>query len=104
MRKHDTESQVIAFVAVFLTIIGFIIALFIRRDDRYVMYYAKHGLVLFIFQVIIAFVTSIAFFNFFTIPLWIVFLIAWIWCWINALSGETRPTPLVTHFAEKIDF
>lgn len=104
MKRYNNDSKLFAFLATFFTIIGFIVALLVKRDDRYVMYYAKQGLVLFIFQLIIAFITSIAFFGkIFSVPLWIVFFVVWIWSWVNALSGEMKHTPLISHFAEKID-
>lgn len=104
MKNRDKDSKIFAFLATFITIVGFVIAIIARRDDSYVMYYAKQGLVLFIFQLIVGFITSIAFLGYFlTIPLWIVFLVAWVWSWTNALSGEKKYVPVVSHFAEKIN-
>ena len=42
----SNERKLLAFLAVFLTLIGFILALLLKRDDKYVMHYAKQGLVL----------------------------------------------------------
>lgn len=103
MKRRASDSKLFAFLAVFITIVGFVIAILLKRDDRYVMYYAKQGLVLFIFQLVVSFVSSIAILNFLSIPLWIVFLVTWVMCWINALSGEMKPMPVVSHFADKID-
>ena len=47
------NSKLFAFLAVLLSIIGFIIALITKRDDKYVMFYAKQSLVLFIACVIV---------------------------------------------------
>ncbi len=52
-RDTDSESKLYAFLAVFFTIIGFLIAFFLKRDNKYVMFYAKHGLILFIGQVLV---------------------------------------------------
>lgn len=103
-KTNNSEAKLFAFLAVFITIVGFVIALISKRDDRYVMHYAKQGLVLFVFQLIVAFVSSIAFLNvFLTVPLWIVLIATWIMAWVNALSGQIKETPLISHFAEKID-
>ena len=99
----NNETKLFAFLAVFLTIIGFIISLIAKRDNYYVMFYAKQGLVLFILQ-IIAIVTK-------SLPLigsiasnviWVLFIILWIMAWLNALSGKTKDSWLIGEFAKKI--
>ena len=47
-KKGKKDSVLFAFLATFLSIIGFVIALISKREDRYVMYYAKQSLVIFI--------------------------------------------------------
>lgn len=99
----DGETKLFAFLATFLTIIGFVIALLIRRDDQYVMFYAKQGLVLFIIQIITYVVAMIPLIGWIVGPiLWILFFIIWIIAWINALSGEMRNTFIIGDLAEKI--
>ena len=102
--SKDSERKLFAFLATFLTIIGFIIALLVKRDDKYVMFYAKQGLVLFIIQLIIWAVGAVLFFvSVIIVPiLWILFIVVWIMAWINALSGEKRDTWLIGEFAKKI--
>ena len=101
--SKKSGSKIFAWLATFLTIIGFIIALLARRDDEYVMYYAKQGLVLFIGQVIIWFVSSWALFGSIIGPvLWVFWFILWLIAWINALSGEKKETWLVQDIAKKI--
>jgi uncharacterized membrane protein len=93
------NRQLFAFIATFFTLIGFIIALILKRDDKYVMFYAKQGLVLFIGFVIAGFVGKLPVIG------WIysVFIVVlWILAWINALSGEERNTFIVGDIAEKI--
>ena len=104
-KKQDfNESKLFAFFAVFLTIIGFIIALIAKRDDPYVMFYAKQGLVLFIAQVIISILAAIPFLGWFLLGpiLWVIFVVVWIMAWINALSGKKKDTWLIGEFAKKI--
>lgn|SRR3989344_7408823 len=89
-----------AFVASFFTIIGFIIALIIWRDEKYVMYYANHGLVLFLGQAIISLLTPLSPFIRFA---WILWFILWILTWVNALSGKIKYTFIISDIAKKIN-
>src|SRR3989344_5856813 len=100
---RESDRKVFAFLAVFLTVIGFIIALIAKKtDDEYVKFYAKQGLILFIGQVIIWIVTMLPFFSFRVIEsiLWIFWVVLWIIAWVNALSGEKRNTWLVQDLAK----
>lgn len=102
-KRDDGDDKLFAFLATFLTIIGFILALLLRRDNEYVMFYAKQGLVLFIIQIIASIVSAIPFIGWIAgFAIWILFLIVWIAAWINALSGEKRRTLVVGEYAEKI--
>lgn len=99
-RKKDTdESRVFAWLATFFLIVGFIIALIVKRDDKYVMYYAKQGLVLFFGFVIgstIQFIPIVG-------QLFMAFMIVlWVMAWINAISGQKRKTWIVQDIADKI--
>ncbi|MBW3004128.1 DUF4870 domain-containing protein [Candidatus Woesearchaeota archaeon] len=99
------DSKIWAFLGVFLTIIGFIIVMLAKKDDKYAMYYAKQGLMLFIVGVVIAIVGWILLF----IPIiglviqWllnIVMLVLWILGWVYALQGEMKPVPVIGKYAE----
>lgn len=98
-RGDRNESVVFAWLATFFTIIGFVIALIVKRDDAYVIYYAKQGLVLFVgFAVgsVFQFIPVIG-------QLFLLFVfVLWIFAWVNALSGKRRRTWLVQELAEKI--
>ena len=52
--KDDSDSKLFAFLGVLLTVIGYIIVMVARKEDKYAMYYAKQGLILFIAWVIVA--------------------------------------------------
>lgn len=94
-----TDSKVFAWLATFLTIIGVIIAFILRRDDDYVMHYAKQGLVLFVGFAIAGIIQIIPVVG----QLCILFVvILWVIVWINALSGEKKSTWIVSELAEKI--
>lgn len=101
------DDKVFAFLGVFLTIIGFIIVLLAKKDNKYAMYYAKQGLVLFIVAVIVGVIGGIIWwipFVGFIINqlLWLFLLILWIIGIIYSLSGETKPIPLIGIYADKI--
>ncbi len=106
--KSEEEKKIFAFLGVFLTIIGFIIALVAKRDDKYVMFYAKQGLVIFIAYVIV-FVASIVL-AFIPVLGWaimtmayLVLLAFWVIGIVYSFSGEMKPIPFIGHFAELID-
>lgn len=98
--KLDDDSKLFAFLATFLSILGFIIALLVKKDDEYVMFYAKQSLVVFIAWIIAAIVSFIPIIGW-LISLFV--LVLWIFSWIYALSGEMKETPVIGHYARKIN-
>lgn len=107
--REVEEGKIFAFLATFLTIIGFIIVLLTKKDNKYAMYYAKQGLVLFIAAVgvwvaawILVFIPIIGWLA--MIVLDIILFVLWIISWIYALSGEMKPVPLIGKYAEKFKF
>lgn len=111
------DSKLFAFLAVFLGIIGFVIALLAKKEDKYVMYYAKQSLVLTIFgfgiwivyAVLATIITLVTFgFGIFLVApvgmiLWLAFLVLWVIGWIYALSGEMKYIPFIGKFADKFN-
>lgn len=103
MNKGD-ETKLFAFLGVFLTIIGFIIVYATRKQDKYAMYYAKQGLVLFIAYIIAWAIVIVPVIGWLlSVPLYIFLLILWIIGIIYSLSGEQKPIPLIGEFADKIN-
>ena len=105
--KSNDDRKLLAFLGVFLMVIGFIIALAAKKNDKYVMYYGKQGLVLFIACVIIMAAGTILW----SIPVlgglimslsYIGVIVLWVVGLINSLSGEMKPVPVMGHFANKI--
>ncbi len=105
--EHD-DKVLFAFLATFLSIIGFVIALIARRDDKYVMYYAKLSLIIFLIGVVGAVISGI----FWIIPVvgqiinlavGIIFIVLWILSWIYALTGEEKDLPIVSDWARKLN-
>lgn len=105
------DSKLFAFLGIFLTVIGFIIVYATQKKDKYAMFYAKQGLILFIVWVIF----SIALWIFMMIPftgwvlstilstiLWILLIVAWVIGIIYSLSDEMKEIPVIGSFAKMI--
>ena len=95
----DGDSKLFAFLGVLLLVIGFIIVYAFRRNDKYAMFYAKQGLILF-FTWVIGYILM-----FMPIVGWIVYvfcLLLTILGLIFSLSGEERPVPIVGWFASNL--
>ena len=107
LKNDDSDSKLFAFLGVFLTVIGYIIVMLTRKDDKYALYYAKQGLVLFIAWVIVCIASWLFLWvpvigNIISIVLWAVTLALWVIGIIYALSGKEKEIPLIGQFAEKI--
>ncbi len=108
MNKND-DRRLFAFLATFLSIIGFVIALIVKKDHDYVMFYAKQSLVVFIASVIVGILGGV--FGLIPILGWIiswvlnlVVLVLWLFSWIYALSGEEKEVPLIGKYARSFNF
>jgi uncharacterized membrane protein len=103
--KKEDDTKLFAFLAVFLTIIGFVIALAVKKDNKYVMFYAKQGLVLFIASVIIWAAAIVPILGWFLAPLlWIGWIVLWVIGIINSVSGEMKEIPVIGQFGKKLNF
>ncbi|MGV8130646.1 MAG: DUF4870 domain-containing protein [Candidatus Pacearchaeota archaeon] len=105
--KQD-DSKLFAFLAVLLSVVGFIIAYSMKKDNKYVMFYAKQSLVLFIGWIALWIVGMVlGFIPFLGIMVhWILslgLLVLWVMGLIYSLSGEMKHIPLVGDFAKRID-
>jgi uncharacterized membrane protein len=100
----QSESKLFAFLGVFLTLIGWLIVMLTRKNDKYAMFYAKQGLMLFIAWVIVAIAGSI-------IPVigWFIIMpfgnilmfILWVIAIVNSFSGKMKATPIIGGFASR---
>jgi len=105
--KEIEEGKLFAFLGIFLTVIGFVIVLLTKKENKYAMYYAKQGLVLFFGYVAMAIVNLILVWIpyvgwILTTVLWLGLLVLWVIGIIYSLSGEEKPIPLIGQIAEKI--
>lgn len=105
VKKED--SKIRAFVTTFLSIVGFIIALLVWRDDKYVMFYAKQSLVVFIVLVIAGVLENITFIPvigwIIGMALFVISLLVWVFSWVYALSGKMQEVPVVGQFGRKFE-
>ena len=90
-------------MAVIAYIIFFIPLLTEAKNDPFVKYHVKQGLVLFIGYIIEIFVGTIPFFGWTVAPLLgLCLLILFILGIMNALKGEQKPLPIVGKYAESL--
>jgi len=106
-KKDDSDTKLFAFLGVFLTVIGYIVVLVARKEDKYAMFYAKQGLVLFVAWVIAAVASWIVSWiliagQIIGLVLNAIILAFWIIGIIYSLSGEEKDIPIIGEFAKKI--
>ncbi len=106
--NKNNNSVLFAFLATFLSIVGFVIALVVKRDDKYVMYYAKQSLVIFVIGVIAGIVANILGWLFvigslIKIGLNVLIILIWVFSWVNALSGKRKEIPIVSYWSKRVD-
>ena len=102
--KKDDDSKLFAFLATFLSVVGFIIALATKKDNKYVMFYAKQSLIIFIVYVVAAVVIIIPIIGWLLSPIiYVLGVILWIISWIYALSGVMKEVPIIGQYARKIN-
>ena len=101
---QDKDKEEGKFFAV-ISYISFlcIVALVLKKDNKFALYHAKHGLVLFVMQVVSFILSIIPILGWFirTIVL-AVFILASLWGILKALMGEYYRFPIVSGLADKI--
>jgi len=96
----NSDATLFAFLATFLSILGFIIALLAKREDKYVMFYAKQSLVIFLGWVIVGIIAGIPIIGFLA---FLFVAVIWVFSWIYALSGKEKEVPVIGQFASKFN-
>ncbi len=112
----DDESKIFAFLAYLLGIIGFVIVLVAKKDDKFAMYHAKQSLVLTIFAfvgwivliivgIILGFIPilGIVLDVLLLLAFWLSIMALWILGMVNALTMKQKPLPIIGQYAEKIN-
>ncbi len=101
------ESKGWALLGIIFGVLGFLIVMLTRKNDKYAMYYAKQGLVLNIAAAIvwIAGIIVPVLGWFIILPIGSILIgVLWIIGIVNSLSGKMKPTPIVGKFADKLKF
>jgi len=102
--KEVDDGKAFALIGVLLTIIGFVIVLLAKKDNKYAMFYAKQGLVLGIAWIILWVIAIIPVIGWIISILgWILMLILWIIGIVYSLSGQEKQIPIVGQFADKFN-
>jgi uncharacterized membrane protein len=106
-QSNQDDKKLFAWLATFLSLIGFIIALIARRNDKYVMYYTKQSIVIFILGAILGFIQPIVEIIPFigklvNAAMGILIFVVWIFSWVHALSGKEKEIPIISDWAKKI--
>lgn len=107
--KKEQEKLLLAFLTTFLSIVGFILAMLFWKKDKYVMFYAKQCLVVFLFGIIAGVVGEVLFFlpamgMLIHFALNALAFLAWLLSWVYALSGKMQGVPLLGKWADSIKF
>ena len=102
VRKKD-DHKMFAFVATFFSILGFIIALVAKREDKYVMFYAKQSLVVFVAYIIAAIINWLPAIGKILGPIAsLIVFVLWIFSWVYALSGEMKEIPWIGKYSKEV--
>lgn len=106
-KSSGDDSKIWAFVAYLLSLIGFLLVITLKKDDKFAMYHAKQSLVLFIFAALVAIVGSVIpiIGTFVILPLGnVLILILWVQGIVLSLTGKKKPLWLIGMYAEKMKF
>ncbi len=79
-----------------------IVTLVLKRENKFALYHAKHGLVLFLCEVILYILSAMVFLKVLLQLLGVVLSIVCIWGIVQSLMGTYSRIPVLTDIAEKI--
>jgi uncharacterized membrane protein len=118
--KGSDDNMIFGILAYLLGIIGFLIVLLAKRDNKFAMYHAKQSLVLTIVALIVFIPGTIIAIIFGLIPVigWIIALLIWlvemvvllgllifvVLGIINVVNNQMKPLPVIGRFGEKFNF
>lgn len=100
-KKETGKNTAMAVVAY---ILFFVPLLTDAKDDPFVKYHVKQGLVLFLTAIVLGFISLIPFIFLFSWILYIGLFILFIIGVLNAINGKQKPLPLIGQFADKFKF
>ncbi len=104
-KKSDYKNKKRTGMAIVAYIVFFIPLLTDAKNDPFVKYHVKQGLVLFIGYVIESFIGEVPFIGPIIYPLLAIFLfILFIIGIMNAINGREKPLPIIGDFAKDFNF
>ncbi len=108
-RDKSQDQKLFAFIATFFSILGFVFALAAKRDDDYIMFYAKQSFVVFIFIAIAGLLRMFTSWmpiigTIISLGLGILAFVAWLLSWLYALSGQKQEVPIIGVYARNFKF
>lgn len=103
VKIKKSEEKTYAFLTTFLSIIGFLIALISWKEDKYILFYAKQSLGVFLVFAASAAIAIIPIIGWITAPIiYIIGIVLWVMSWAYALSGKQKIVPIIGEWANKI--
>ena len=97
--KKNTGMAIVAYIIFFIPLLTD------AKNDPFVKYHVKQGLILFIGYVIEMFVGTIPFFGWIITPLLgVILFILFIIGIMNEINGKEKPLPVIGRFAENFKF
>ena len=97
-KKKNTGMAVVAYILFFVPLLTD------AKNDPFVKYHTKQGLVLFIAWLITAIALQMPIIQWFSWILSIFVLVLFIMGILNAVNGKEKPLPLIGQFGEKFNF
>ncbi|PIN77288.1 hypothetical protein COV15_02410 [Candidatus Woesearchaeota archaeon CG10_big_fil_rev_8_21_14_0_10_34_12] len=102
MKKQEvgSDSKLFAFIVALLSIVGFIIAILVKKDDEYVMFYAKQALIIFIVFIVAGGITMVPVIGWIIGPVvYLIAIVLWVLSWVYPLMGKKKEVPIVGSLA-----
>lgn len=97
-KKKNIGMAVVAYILFFIPLLTE------SKNDPFVKYHTKQGLLLFIAWLVTGVLLRIPIISLFSWPLGIFVLVLFVMGILNALSGKEKPLPLIGQFGEKFNF
>jgi len=99
----QSESKLFAFLGVFLGLIGWIIVMLAKKNDKYATHYGRQGLVLTLVAILSSIISIVPIVGWIVgALLYVATVVVWVLCLVNSLSGSTKPIPLFEKYAKKV--
>jgi len=96
-KTNDTGMAIVAYILFFVPLLTE------SKNDPFVMFHVKQGLVLLIAWVAVAILGMIPVLNLLALPLNLVLFVLWIMGILNAVNGEKKELPVIGQYASKIN-